>query len=563
MELLQIKNLSFSYNKASEKALDDISLSIKEGEFVVVCGESGCGKSTLLRLLKRQLAPAGIKSGEILYMGEDMDKMSQRQSVCDVGFVMQDPECQIVTDKVWHELSFGLESLGIDTDTIRRRVAEISCYFGINDWYRRDTATLSGGQKQLVNLASVMVMQPKLLILDEPTGQLDPIAAEDFIKTLEKINSELGITILLVEHRLEDVYHLADKVVIMDSSKIIAFGPPQVAAENLRKIDGDHNMIIGLPSAVKIFSALGGSEKFGVPSPLSVREGKDFLKAFYNKEPECESKEKVEIEKRQKSVAVQISGAYFRYEKNSEDVLRNLDITIYEGDVYTILGGNGAGKTTALKVMCGLKTPYRGGIKIWGKKVKDYRSELFYKNVSYLPQNPESLFVGNTVREDLEEVTKVLSYDTISANERIEKVTELVNIEHLLSRHPYDLSGGEKQKAALAKILLTEPQIILLDEPSKGIDAHSKKRMTDIIVKLQQVGKTIIIVTHDIEFAASVSTECGMFFDGQIISSAPPKTFFSGNNYYTTAAHRMSRDLCPDAISAQDVIQFALSNQKG
>lgn len=221
MALLQIENLSFRYPKSERLALDSVTLNIHAGDFVVVCGESGCGKTTLLKLLKRELAPAGEKNGSISYNELLQEELDPRVSAHEIGYVLQNPDNQIVTDKVWHELAFGLENLGIPTQVIRRRVGEMASYFGIQDWFRRNTDELSGGQKQLLNLAAVMVMQPKILILDEPTSQLDPIAAADFIATLQKLNRELGLTILLVEHRLEEVFPIADKVLFMLAVKFI------------------------------------------------------------------------------------------------------------------------------------------------------------------------------------------------------------------------------------------------------------------------------------------------------------------------------------------------------
>ncbi|MBQ7354002.1 MAG: ABC transporter ATP-binding protein, partial [Clostridia bacterium] len=220
MEILQIENLSFRYPKAEHNALTDVTLSINRGELVVVCGQSGCGKTTLLRLLKKELAPAGEQVGSVRYCGTPVGELEDRTSAAEIGFVMQDPESQIVTDRVWHELVFGAENLGIPSDVIRRRAGELASYFGIDGWFRRTTDTLSGGQKQLLNLASVTLLQPKVLILDEPTAQLDPIAAAEFMNTLQRLNRQLGLTVILSEHRLEEVFPSADKILLMDKGKV-------------------------------------------------------------------------------------------------------------------------------------------------------------------------------------------------------------------------------------------------------------------------------------------------------------------------------------------------------
>lgn len=555
MAILTFKNLTFTYPNKAEKALDDINLEIERGEFVVLCGESGCGKSTLLRLVKKQLQPKGEKSGEILYNGTEINALDERISVTDIGFVMQNPDNQIVTDKVWHELAFGLESLGEETDEIRRRVAEISGFFGIGEWYRRRTSTLSGGQKQLLNLASIMVMQPKILVLDEPTSQLDPIAATDFIATLRKINEELGVTILLVEHRLEEVFPIAHKVILMNRAKVMMVDTPKNIGKNLKIADPEHKMLLGLPSGVRIYNRLNVEDE----CPLTVRECKDFLERhFTNRYPGYDVKNE-DYSGREK--AIEITEGYFRYEKESPDILNGLNLTVYKNEILCILGGNGAGKTTTLKIMSGLKRLYRGKLRIWGKKLKEYNGNTLYRhNLSSLPQNPQTLFVKNKLRDDLFEVTKIMEYGKEKSEEKVKAVVEELGIEHLLDSHPFDLSGGEQQKAAFAKILLMEPKIILLDEPTKGIDAYSKKILADILYRLKAQGITIVLVTHDIEFAAEHADRCAMFFDGQIVSVANPVDFFSTNSYYTTAASRISRGLYKNAVTVEMVVELCEKN---
>ncbi len=222
MEAYRIKNLNFSYPRANRKALNDINLTIHKGEFITICGQSGSGKSTLIRHLKTVLTPYGEREGEIYYCGQPLIEVPHPMQVSHIGYVFQSPDNQIVTDKVWHELAFGLESLGCDNNTIRLRVAEIAGYFGIQKWFYKKVSELSGGEKQILSLAGIMTMQPDVLILDEPTSQLDPIAASDFIGTIKKINRELGITIIITEHRLEDIIPMSDRLIVMDEGRIIA-----------------------------------------------------------------------------------------------------------------------------------------------------------------------------------------------------------------------------------------------------------------------------------------------------------------------------------------------------
>ena len=554
MAILAVKNLSFRYPGQKEKALDGIDLEIERGEFVVLCGESGCGKSTLLRLFKKQLQPRGEKQGEVLYEGREIQTLDERTAVTDIGFVLQNPDNQIVTDKVWHELAFGLESLGEETDEIRRRVAEICGFFGIGAWYRKRTSELSGGQKQLLNLASIMVMQPKVLILDEPTSQLDPIAAADFIATLRKINEELSVTVLLVEHRLEEVFPIAHKVVVMDRARVLMVGPPGKVGAGLREVDPDHKMLLGLPSGVRIFNRLNGE---GV-CPLTVREGRAFLEKNFKNTYRGFDVKTEDYSARER--AIEITEGFFRYEKDLPDVLNGLNLTVYRNEILCILGGNGAGKTTMLKIMSGLKRLYRGKLRIWGKKIGAYGSSLYRRNLASLPQNPQTLFVKNKLRDDLIEVTGLMGWSKKESEQKVRNIVEELGIGALLEAHPFDLSGGEQQKAAFAKILLMEPKIILLDEPTKGIDAYSKKVLAEILYRLKAQGITIVMVTHDIEFAAEHADRCGMFFDGQIVSTANPVDFFSTNSYYTTAASRISRGLYKNAVTVDMVVELCEKN---
>ncbi|MBQ8558754.1 MAG: ATP-binding cassette domain-containing protein [Tyzzerella sp.] len=539
MEILQIKNLTFRYPDAEKSALDSISLSLKAGEFAVICGESGCGKSTLLQLLKRELSPYGEKSGDILYDGVSLSQVDERAAASNIGFVLQNPESQIVTDTVWHELAFGLESLGFDTQVIRRRVAEMASYFGIEEWFHKKTTELSGGQKQLLNLASVMAMQPKILLLDEPTAQLDPIAAMNFIGTLQKLNRELGLTILLVEHRLEDVFPIADRVLVLEEGRLICDDHPKNIGTYFKAYPS-HPMLAGLPAAMRIFGLL---QEEG-DCPITVREGRDYVIENYKDDIDtvtakpyrhCDEK------------TVELKEVWFRYERELPDVMKGVSLQVYKGEHFCMLGGNGTGKTTTLGVIAGLLKAYRGKILTKGK-------------VAFLPQNPQTVFLEKTVEEDLGEACRIMKYTPTESEDKIANVVGRLGIEHLLQMHPYDLSGGEQQKAALAKILLLQPQILLLDEPTKGIDAYSKRTLSAIMKELKEEGITIITVTHDVEFAASEADRCGMFFDGELVSTDTPTNFFTENSFYTTAANRISRGYFQNAILCEEVAELCRMN---
>ena len=549
MAHFEIKDLSFSYPTAKGRlSLDGVSLSVEPGEYLVVCGASGSGKTTLLRHLKTVLTPHGKRSGQILFDGTPIEQVSTRDQSSKIGYVMQNPDDQIVTDTVWHELAFGLESLGCDQKTMRLRVAEMASYFGIQDWFHRNVAELSGGQKQLLNLASIMAMQPQVLILDEPTSQLDPIAASDFLNTVRKINLELGTTVIITEHRLEDILHYADRVVVMDGGKLIANDTPRAVCELLYR--EQNPMFTAMPTPVRVFYSAGGEGS----CPLTVREGRSWLTGSFPEPPKILSPEPEKPMEEEFDAAITMKELWFRYEKDSKDVLRGVSARIPRGSLYAIVGGNGAGKSTTLKAICGICKTYRGSVKIDGKPLSKYKvSELFRGKLAMLPQDPKSLFVKRTVREELAEMSR--------NEEKIAQVASTCQIERLLDSHPYDLSGGEKQRAALAKILLTEPTILLLDEPTKGIDSFFKEKLADILCKLKEQNITIVLVSHDVEFCARYADFVSMFFDGQLLTTDTPRRFFGQNSFYTTAANRMSRCVFQNAVSCDDVVDLYRYNK--
>ena len=563
MAHFEIKNLSFCYAAAPEHlALDNVSLNIEQGEYVTVCGRSGSGKTTLLRHLKSVLAPHGKIRGEILFEGTPLKELSLREQSARIGYVMQNPDNQIVTDKVWHELAFGLESLGCDQKTIRLRVAEMASYFGIQDWFERDVADLSGGQKQLLNLASIMAMQPSVLILDEPTSQLDPIAASDFLNTVRKINRELRTTIIITEHRLEDIFYASDRVIVMEKGKVIANDRPEKIGDFLK--GAANEMFAAMPTPVQIYYGVeetipAAREKIAaLPCPLTVREGAEWLDRLFNGMSVTHTRVDKGEKYREEEVrdpAVELQEVWFRYEKDTPDILKGVSFKVPRNSLFAIVGGNGTGKSTALKAISGICKPYRGKVLIDGKKIGKYKSEeLFRGMLAMLPQDPQSLFAHKTVHEELAEM---VSGD---GKEKISSVAAVCQITHLLESHPYDLSGGEQQRVALAKVLLTEPKILLLDEPTKGIDSFFKLQFAQIMEELKQQGVTIIMVSHDVEFCARYADTVSMFFDGGIVTTNTPNRFFSGNSFYTTAANRMSRHLFENTITNEDVIALCQKN---
>ncbi|MCK9536898.1 MAG: ATP-binding cassette domain-containing protein, partial [Bacilli bacterium] len=533
MAQLEIRNLTFKYPNTVRAVLDNLSFKIKKGEFVVLTGKTGTGKTTLLNIIKKELTPYGDISGDIYYNGQSFDQIDKQKTVAEIGYVFQNPESQIVTEYVWSELAFGLENLGLSADLIRRRVGETAQFFGINRWFFKKTDQLSGGEKQLVNLAAVIAMQPKLLLLDEPTARLDPLSREEFLMILKKINQELGITILLVEHQLEEVFSICDRIMVLTAGKIVIDAPPRAAGEKI-----PDNLEVALPSATRFYRAMGNIGH----CPLSVKEGQEYLRYHFNNAvsllPVSLPDEKAPI--------VYLKDLWFRYGRTEEDVLSGLRFDIKKGEIITILGGNGSGKSTLLKIIAGVYQPYRG--KVHAKK----------NRIALLPQNPEDLFLGPTVIDDL-----MMTFNMIGIKDYAKTIVNWakeLGVHSFLNRNFYDLSGGERQKAGLLKVLITNADVILLDEPTKGLDEKEKKEMIAILKRLQDKGITVVIVTHDIEFAAVASNRCALLFAGEIIAAGEPHNFFSGNCFYTTAAARISRDYYNNAVTVEDLVYLATEN---
>lgn len=556
MALLRFDKVSFAYPDAKMRALDQVSFSMEEGEYIVVCGESGCGKTTLLRQAKPELTPAGARDGSVYYMDQSLAEVPGQVSAMEIGYVQQNPDNQIVTDYVWHELAFGLENMALPTSTIQRKVSEMASFFGMEEWFRKKTSELSGGQKQMLNLASIMAMNPKLLILDEPTSMLDPLAARNLLDTIARINRELGVAVLLCEHRLEDVFQRADRVLLMKQGSILADDTPENLTFALQRDPTASRIYLGLPGAARIFGEL---QKEGIcPAdkklPLSIRDARRILKElnlpFEETAPTHQKTDSVR-DKGEKPV-LEGKELWFRYEAKGKDVLRGLSLSVRRGELLSLLGGNGAGKSTLLRVLCGLKKPLRGKVKM----EKGMR-------LAMLPQSPQALFTYDSVWEDLLDAAKqgrgARFVDKVQGNaeasaERAREVAAKLELTDKLTSHPFDLSGGELQRAAIGKLLLQDADILLLDEPTKGLDAYLKQELAGILKKLTAEGITILMVTHDLEFAASYADRCALLFDGRITSEEEPHVFFSGNRFYTTTAGLIGEGYLPGAITCGEVI---------
>ena len=532
--VIEFKNFSFAYpadeNSGDDKLiLGNINLKIEEGEFVVLYGPTGSGKSTLLRQIKRQIKPHGISTGEVLYFGKNIDEIDEMTSVCEIGFVFQDPENQMVADEVWHELAFSLENIGMSTREMRKKIGEMACFFGIEDLLDKSVRELSGGQKQIVNLCSVLLLQPKILILDEPISQLDPINAREFLTIISRVIREFDITVILSEHRLEDIYFAVDRVIALENGEIVHNNIPDITARATADSKRLQNF---LPELARLYFKY---EREYLIMPKTIREYKLWLKSFEIRE---NLQKADDINSDSKREIISCKNINFAYSKSSPNVLKDLSLSINSGEILSVLGGNGAGKSTLFRVLCGILKPQRGKI-INKSKAK----------IGYLAQSPKAYFLYETVEQELYSRAKSANTDL----EYIDYLVKLFKAEKILKLHPHDISGGEQQIAAFLVVMLENPDVLLLDEPTKGLDPNIKRDFFDILLKLKKDGKAIVMATHDIEFAAKYSDSCCFLFNGEIIQKYEAREFFSGNYFYTTAVNRVFRNINKNIVCSEDV----------
>ncbi|MUV37569.1 Energy-coupling factor transporter ATP-binding protein EcfA [Lentibacillus sp. JNUCC-1] len=549
MDAFNIDEVTFFYPDMDAPALKNVSLRISEGTFTVVCGPSGCGKTTLLRLLKQELAPAGLITGQISYFGTPLADWDEKKLMEEVGLVFQDPDNQIVMDDVMQELVFAMENLGYDRFEMRRRVAEMVHFFGMEAMLDQKPSELSGGQKQMLNLLSVLLLKPSVLLLDEPTSQLDPIAAKELITMLERLNEELGMTIVLVEHRLEELFSVADKVVMMDKGTIAVVGPSR---EVIKQLYNGQSYLPYIPTLPALYLEKSWEAEAG-KLPLTVKDTKAWLNTYQNllfsREPSANKHPHSG-----KSAFLELDRIFFQYGRHAPLILKNLSLKVGHGDYLALVGGNGSGKTTLLKACIGMIQPQRGTAKLSGKPVHKLKGDELSRVMAYLPQNPRTYFLHDTVRKEMAAV--LADMDGKKQVGTIAEMASRFELQHLLDRHPYDLSGGEMQKAALACMLLGEPDVLLIDEPTKGLDPAFKQQLADILKELNQSGLTIVMVTHDIEFAAEGAHTCAMLFDGEITAIGTPAELFKGNYFYTTAINRATRNgQHPGALTLGEAVQ--------
>lgn len=538
MAFLETKNLSFKYSDNSF-TLGEVSFSLEKGDFCLVVGKTGCGKTTLLKLFKKEITPSGDLKGIVRMDGLDLKEYDSNKIV----YMFQNPSRQIVSDKVYHEIVFGLESRGFKKEIIEAKLAEIVNYLDINDLLNKHTMELSGGEAQLVSLASLLVLDPEVILLDEASSQLDPLTRKKFLEILKRINQDFGITIILVEHNLEEVLEFTDKIVVLDQGEMLYFG---LRDDVINFLSSSKEYFAFLPKTLQI------SKQLDLGSLLHLKDVKQALKNKYKNEINFTYEPKVfgkEI--------IKAGELYYRYSKKEKDVLEKLSLTVYDNEILGLVGGNGVGKTTLLKNLAGIRTFYSGRIEIENKNIRKYKGNSLYKKlVAYLPQDPLTLFIKRTIGEDLEYYVKSLDLDKDLLNKLITKF----DLKPLLEMSSYDLSGGELQKCAFTKILLSKPKILFLDEPTKGMDFSLREELKEILVELKAEGATIIIATHDLEFVASVADRVGIMFNGKVLSLTDSHSFFSNNNFYTTIASLAARDLYDKVITVPELVEIAKKN---
>ncbi|WP_297899769.1 ABC transporter ATP-binding protein [Methanobrevibacter sp.] len=552
LDLIKFKDFSFSFSK-NEKIFSNINFTVKRGDFVLFCGPSGCGKTTLLMSLKNEIKPKGEEEGVIYYDGKNIRQIFKEKSAREIGFLFQNPENQFVCDTVIQEISFSLENMGLPTEEIRTRIAEISTFFSLDKLLYKKVDELSGGQKQLVNLCSLLVLKPKVLLLDEPTSQLDPIASYEFLSILRRLNEEFSITILMSEHRIDNIFPFIDKAIFIENKKIAYNNFPR---EICLKSWKDPTFSNYLPSTALIHNLFKEYYSFSQNNliPINIREGLNDMyemnqellnntkNTFYeeyeilnknntnNKLDKPNDKKNNKLNNDKIESIFKCENLYFGYNKN-QLIIKDISFEIRKREFISILGGNGTGKSTLLQLLVQILKPIKGKIK-FDKKIK----------LGYVHQNPMIHFSFETVEEEL----------NVENNEK-EELIDFFEIRSILKNHPYDCSGGEQQKLAIVKSLLTNPDILFLDEPTKGLDPLFKRNLGEKLQKLQKSGLTIVMVTHDIEFAADYSNRSFLIFDGGIQVDSTPKELFYNNNFYTTFTNRMVKNFIPKCITLKDL----------
>lgn len=546
--MIEFKNFSFFYPDATLPSLDCINVKISEGEFLVITGPSGGGKSTFLRSING-LVPnfyGGKISGEVIVCERNASKTPTNEMSELVGMVFQDPENQLISNRVEREIAFGMENLCFPETLMKKRIEEALDAVNISRLRNRITSELSGGQKQKVAIASALALHPSILLLDEPTSELDPRSAEEALNVIEKINDELGLTILLVEHRLERVIHHVDRMLLIDNGKILYDGSPRT----IKSADIE-NWKVGLPPVTRL--SLHFKDRLINGLPLTVKEARLSLKDVLSNPGK-----NVTWERKSSSgkVCFSMENVYFSYD-GEKDVLRNISLNIYEGDMIALMGKNASGKTTLVKLMNGLVKQRKGKVLLFGKKIFDYSIDDLIQKVGIVFQDPNLHLFNDTVEEEVAFVLRNLGLEQNVIENKVADILKRFKIYEYRNSYPHDLSGGQRQRVALASVLVSEPEILILDEPTRGMDYYLKQ---ELISYLREKTKTVIMVTHDVETAAEFADRIVLLSEGNIISDGNKRDVLSKALLFSPQINRLVQPYAKygipdDTLTVEEILE--------
>lgn len=534
MEKISVSNLSYWYPECEKPALDNINLNIKEGELVLLVGPSGSGKSTLLRCFNRIIPDfyGGKIKGKVNIDGMDLKLWDKRDIIRHMGMVYQHPEKQIVLQDVEREIAFGLENLNMELNSMKRNVSEAISLLNLTAIKDKSTSEISGGEKQRIAIASVIAMNPEIIIFDEPISQLDPIGAEEVMNFIKKLNRDMGKTIILVEHRLDRCFDMADKIIFIEEGRIVGEGKKNEIPQNINKK-------YFLPNLAYVFKAAGYKAV-----PTNVKEAREVISKM-------EFEQKTYGAEKYGEKVLSIDKLEFGY-KRGERTLKGINLEISKGEIITVMGENGAGKSTLFKLAAGVLEDYKGRIKVNDKDIKNLKNKERIKTIGYLSQNPNDYLGRDTVFEEVAYTLKNIDeYDA----KRVIAMLDKIKIENLKDKNPRDLSGGEKQRVAIACTMITNPNILILDEPTRGMDAEAKDILGSIIKELSEQGKSIVIITHDTDFAADYSTSVALMFDGEIVARGSVEDILYDSIYYSSQIARVFSRKCK-IVRSQDAIDI-------
>jgi energy-coupling factor transport system ATP-binding protein len=533
--LIKIEDFTFCYSGATKPALRDIDLEVQDGEFVLVTGPSGGGKSSLCRCFNGLIPHfyGGKVTGRVVVQGLDTMRHATRELATRVGMIFQDPENQLVTMDVEREIAFGLENLAFPPDLIARRMVESLETLGVSSLRHRQVHELSGGEKQQVAIASVLALHPEILILDEPTSELDPKSAEELLSIVERLNDELGITVILIEHRLDRVLQHADRLVVLHEGRVVSDGSPRgILSQHYQEITGAG---VGMPPIIKLAHEL---ENRGISmdgTPLTVKEGRIMLSSVFQK---TSRKLPQQDEKGDSRPVVEVEKLWHVYPEGPA-ALKNVSLKINEGEFVAIMGRNASGKTTLVKHFNGLLKPTKGLVAVDGIDTKKATVAELARKVGFVFQNPNDHLFADTVEEEVSFTLKNLGLESGQIGLGVNEVLERFKLKEYRSLYPRSLSGGEKQRVALASVLVVQPKILILDEPTRGMEYRLKRELMVFLQGYASQGNTVILVTHDVETTAEHADRVVLLSEGKIVVDGDKRDVLSRALLFSPQINRL------------------------